>query len=122
MLYPQPCELRLYHTSHLHAEACFWLSCSDCASILSLRAQVTVRRMLPVVTVVPFDWPRFLRNAAPSPFFAEFAAARNTSRLPVDAGTDPTSTMTAKPPKDALLHQVSKVSLQFQLSSQSGTQ
>jgi len=67
-----------------------------------------LRRMLPVVTFVPFDWPRFLRNAAPSPFFAEFAAARNTSRLPVeDARTDPFSTMTARPHKDALLHQVS---------------
>ena len=60
-----------------------------------------------MVTVVPFDWPHFLCNAAPSPFFAEFAAAGTKSGLPLgDAHVVPSSARTATLEKDTLLHQV----------------
>ena len=63
-------------------------------------------------TVVPFDWPLFLSKAAPSPFFAEFAAASGMQRLAseeVHTKGDDTCTVprsTAEVDKDALLHEV----------------
>ena len=59
-----------------------------------------------MVTIVPFDWPRFLRNAAPSPLFAEVAAAITTPGLPAIASADASSPPMPKLGEDALLHQV----------------